>query len=614
MAIIKVPYQGLSAWIPDEGIPYYSDWTKRNVHIRQGKTIYTLPSSQFQGEVKETAPDNQEGLQWLSATYQQGNPELFKNIKPRVGEILTKTISAVNPHGVDITSSFDGVIEKSPSIQENLARAGATPEQISSLSASAAKNAGGAYTPEQLKTAGVVAPSPAKDDVLSSVSKSLTEIQNRISTEGITDSSGKTLLAPKKPVPVSPLVPSGGSEGLKQNPNFNQNLPESATNQRFIFSNPNTVINPITGQTASSAAGSTNFTTQVSALDEQINTAAQKEAEALSGTKIDLRDSSALISKLISSVEEKPQTPSLAETFASKRASLGLDILETQLSDADTQIAKLEADYQATEAEEGGRLVSMGQIRKRQSALGIEYTKKRGELQTQRTNIANQLNMKYGVLNSLMTFTGQDYQNANQAYQQKFNNAITMTNLIKGIEEDQKNDQEKAKDNARANVDIMYDLIKNGTVNYDSLPETTKMDIKNMELQSGLPVGFVSALKKVSAGKEILFHRATPDETGEIVYYKDGTSQVITFPGVKPKPSTDKVDKTVLQKQMAAVLETRKKNGKVSPEDWNKLRSAWISEGGVAKDFDSTFSQYIDKNKESEYYVEKAGSATIVFP
>jgi len=574
MATYKIPSQNLSAWIPDEGVPYYSDWTKRSVHLRQGKTIYTLPSSQYQGQALQTAPDNQEGLQWLGVNYQQGTPDIFKSVAPKTGEILTQTISPFNPHGVDITSNLAGVVAKSPSLAENLARAGATPEQIKSLSASAEANKGGAYTPEQLKVAGVTPPTPTpfptpdKQTILDTASKTLSDLQNRIATEGVTDASGKILIAPTK-TPVSDQTPA------------------------------------------------VNMQQEVAKMDEQINTAGQQEAETLSGTKIDVKDSSALISKLIETEKDKPTIPSLSEQLSAKRASLGLDTLETQLNEADAQIAKLEADYHAVEAEEGGRLVSMGQIRKRQSALGIEYTKKRGELQTQRTNVANQLNMKYGALETFMKFTGQDYENANKSYQQKFNNAITMSNLMRGIEEDQKTEQERAKDNARANVDIMYDLIKSGQVNYDLLPKTTQMDIRNMELRSGLPAGFVSALKKVSVGKEILFHRATPDETGEIVYYKDGTSQVITFPGVspKPKPITEGEKKTALQKQMAEVISGRKdKSGKISSVNWNTLRAAWVQEGGTAKDFDSNFGQYIDKSKESEYYVEKnTGNATITF-
>src|SRR3990167_10887953 len=100
MAQIKVPYQNLSAWIPDEGVPYYSDWTKRSVHLRQGKTIYTLPSSQYQGQTPQTIPENQEGLQWLGVKYQSGTLDVFKSIAPKTGEILTQTISPSNPHGV----------------------------------------------------------------------------------------------------------------------------------------------------------------------------------------------------------------------------------------------------------------------------------------------------------------------------------------------------------------------------------------------------------------------------------------------------------------------------------------------------------------------------------
>ena len=46
-------------------------------------------------------------------------------------------------------------------------------------------------------------------------------------------------------------------DNLIPNPNYNPAIPVSGTNQPVIFSDPNTVINPLTGQTAISAAGGT---------------------------------------------------------------------------------------------------------------------------------------------------------------------------------------------------------------------------------------------------------------------------------------------------------------------------------------------------------------------
>ncbi len=45
-------------------------------------------------------------------------------------EVITQTISLVNPNGIDVTSNLEGTLVISPSLQDNLLRAGATPQQI----------------------------------------------------------------------------------------------------------------------------------------------------------------------------------------------------------------------------------------------------------------------------------------------------------------------------------------------------------------------------------------------------------------------------------------------------------------------------------------------------
>ena len=218
----------------------------KQVFIRQGKQLFTIPKEQFQGNFDALPVDNprSEGLQWLmggDAPIQRIDWSQFSAIPRANGEeTITQTVSAVNPHGVDVVSNLDGQITKSPSIQENLARAGGTPEQIASLSASATQNAGGAYTPEQLKTAGVIPPTsvipPNRDDILGSASQTLSDIQKRISTEGITDASGKVLLAPTPPKPPAPIGSVATSPSGTVNPPVLPQPQAEGINDTFITS------------------------------------------------------------------------------------------------------------------------------------------------------------------------------------------------------------------------------------------------------------------------------------------------------------------------------------------------------------------------------------------
>lgn len=65
-----------------------------------------------------------------------GELSSLSGVKPTTtGEVITRSISASNPNGADMTSSLTGTISKSPSLAEVLRNAGATPQQIAEAEA-----------------------------------------------------------------------------------------------------------------------------------------------------------------------------------------------------------------------------------------------------------------------------------------------------------------------------------------------------------------------------------------------------------------------------------------------------------------------------------------------
>ena len=122
--------------------------------------------------------------------------------------------------------------------------------------------------------------------------------------------------------------------------------------------------------------------------------------------------------------------------------------------------------------------------------------------------------MKYSVLNNIVKYTGQDYDDAQQNYQFKFNAALNLTNLLVGIEDKAKTAEERQVDNARANLQIMYNLFKGGNVSYSSLDSATQLDIKNMELQAGLPTGFTKFVSENIKEDIVSFLPAYTDDNG----------------------------------------------------------------------------------------------------
>lgn len=257
----------------------------------------------------------------------------------------------------------------------------------------------------------------------------------------------------------------------------------------------------------------------------QVNDDANKEQEAEVAKiqeetdKVDLSSSADLINKLIESLEEDKAEPtvSLEQKFADERAKLGVSGLEGDLANTDAQIAKLDADFKSLMPEEEARRVSMSQINRRQTAEELQYNRKRNDLIATRNSIANELNSKYTVIDSMMKFAGQDIDNAQQNYNEQFDRNIKLINLVKGIEDEAKSDAERKIDNARANLTIMTNLLKEGNLDYDSLDPVKLSEIRNLEITAGLPIGFTSFVHENIKDPVTHWGSSFTDESGSII-------------------------------------------------------------------------------------------------
>lgn len=388
---------------------------------------------------------------------------------------------------------------------------------------------------------------------------------------------------------------------------------------------------------------------------EQINTEEnQSQEEELdiieteSSEDVDLSTSASLVERLLKTLETKKteDTPSMEQKFIDERKALGIGELETSFADIESEMKQLDADYMSAIEGEEGRKVSMTQVKRRQSAEGIQYNRAKRDLQVERDSIANQLNMKYGVLNSIVKYAGVDYDNAQQDYQLKWNTAMQMTNLVKGMEDSAKTDEERKTDNARANAQIMFNLFKEGNISYGSLDEATKLDIKNMEIQAGLPIGFTGFIMEtiddpiVHFGSE--FTNAAGDrmqpitmvdkETGNITVKNVNLGQAgVGSDGKGPSSyqewtlagglegtgksyadfiatRTGDTEAEKIQKARVGIATYLNQNtgddGFVSPDTFKKARNAWVSDGYSSEDFDKAYKNFANPSHYREYSPE----------
>lgn len=223
--------------------------------------------------------------------------------------------------------------------------------------------------------------------------------------------------------------------------------------------------------------------------------------------------------------QESPEAPkSMATLFNEEKAKLGLEPLETELNTIDRQINEINTALLVQSERAGEMPVSMAEIGRKRSALQIEAEQRKAYLNVQRNAVAQQIQTKYNTLETIMQYTNQDYQNASAYYNQKFNQAMSLYNMFSKEEEK----QDKIRSNAVANLTTLQNIYKENNVKYNDLTTTQKVQIRLLELQSGLPVNTFKTFMDNKPKSDILTTVKGTDASGNdivsIIYKNaDGT-------------------------------------------------------------------------------------------
>ena len=115
--------------------------------------------------------------------------------------------------------------------------------------------------------------------------------------------------------------------------------------------------------------------------------------------------------------------------------------------------------------------------------------------------------------------------------------------------------------------------------------------INKLEVQSGLPIGFIGNLQMSAKDRLINVN----EKTGEALIIGDDGGFKVVQTGLTPTPTTEKEPSEAKRKRSAfAEVESKLKelggdDLYVSPEEWKWIKGAWTTQGYSAKDFDEAF-------------------------
>lgn len=310
-----------------------------------------------------------------------------------------------------------------------------------------------------------------------------------------------------------------------------------------------------------------------------------------------------------------PEAPNFTKTFTDLREQQGVAALEDNLNTITTQENELKAaleQYRAgQEALPLAQRVVEGRVSEAEKRMNTELDR----LGREKSTLTSQLNTKYSVIQTTMNLTKMDYDAARDVYDKNFSRAIQMFDVVSGIEQAQKNDEERKQDNARANLQILSNAIKDSTIT--ELTDDQKLTIRRLEMQAGLPAGTVENFKSTNPKAEIVTTSRWQDASGKeylSIISKDAETGMITTTnqllgqgkvastGGNTKP-TEAETKMAAKSSMAAQLKTvQGSDGYVSPENWRVARKAWAERTAYSgKDFDEQFRSYVNPQHPGDY-------------
>jgi hypothetical protein len=209
-----------------------------------------------------------------------------------------------------------------------------------------------------------------------------------------------------------------------------------------------------------------------------------------------------------------PERPDLVGTFNKLREEQGIAGLETNLTDIRKQKLELKNQLNEFENRTSGQGRTQGEV---DTAVGVESKKLQEQydrLTTEESSLVDQLNTKNSVIETIINLTGKDYENAQQDYTRQFTQTIQTINTIKGITDDEKSDEERRQDNARANLQILANQLSSGDLQFAQLDPAQQAQINKLELQAGLPTGTIARIKDNNPKADIVSTVSRTDQSG----------------------------------------------------------------------------------------------------
>ena len=201
---------------------------------------------------------------------------------------------------------------------------------------------------------------------------------------------------------------------------------------------------------------------------------------------------------------DRPEAPNFTDLYNDARGELNVDDLEGYVNDLQTEEENIYADLRQRRTAERGKTVATNVIggrigeAERQEAERIDY------IGRQKNVAIRQLQSANATIENMINFQKLDYDTARNSYNDQFSQQMSMFNIVKGVVDAEISDEERMADNSRANLNIIYGSIADGTVDKSTMTPEMRYQVSKMELSAGLPTGFYDNLQNQNPDGKIL--------------------------------------------------------------------------------------------------------------
>lgn len=189
-----------------------------------------------------------------------------------------------------------------------------------------------------------------------------------------------------------------------------------------------------------------------------------------------------------------PTAPNFEKTFSELRQQYKVTDLESSVNSLDAQIQDLTAQKRESVNAELGKPVALNVIEGRVSEQERNFNERIDFLDRQKARAINELTAANDTIENIMNLRKMDYDVAKDTYDTEFSNNIQLFNTIRGAVEYEASEEERAADNARSNLQIIYNSIQDGGTDITNIDASTKSKINALEIKAGLPQNFYENL------------------------------------------------------------------------------------------------------------------------